>query len=395
MNLRKEILFCLCIVTSCALSAQEQSEKEIKQQVLTTIQTQLETTSSAVDQRVLVLDQRIQTLDNRIATTNSSIEKVTALNERVKVLEDKQKAFEETNLAVYKANYQSAIINLVSMDREIRPLVLFNQSQDFFTALNQTCNPLNYRDYADWFKKYKEFIERKKASSATLNVVSNLINLSEDLTKGNPLSGPITSTLFTSIGEFIGTLGRRNQELIDQSNSMFLLTMKVAQFTNDKDLIESEGEIINKELTELRSLYDEILKRNLGILGISWNQYNANYSSNPDGIQRLRFLNELAAKSSDYIARSHTANEAEWRSKVYQEMQEVQSIKIRFGTATFKIKENILRFGGLFEKYENDVTIGTNVASLSTKLNSLASSFESTFQPLEYIKSATRMYKVM
>jgi hypothetical protein len=73
---------------------------------------------------------------------------------------------------------------------------------------------------------------------------------------------------------------------------------------------------------------------------------------------------------------------------------QVQSLKTRFGQITFRINENIIKYGGLFTKYKGDDQIGIKMTSLQNKLQQLKEIFDKAFDPLDYINSATRMYKV-
>jgi hypothetical protein len=75
-------------------------------------------------------------------------------------------------------------------------------------------------------------------------------------------------------------------------------------------------------------------------------------------------------------------------------MNEVQSLKLRFGQITFRISENIVKYADLFAKYRNDEQLGSKVKDLELKLKDLQETFDKTFDPLDYINSASKMYKV-
>jgi len=73
---------------------------------------------------------------------------------------------------------------------------------------------------------------------------------------------------------------------------------------------------------------------------------------------------------------------------------DVQSLKLRFGELTFDIRGIISRYNDLVFKYKNDLEIGLKVQALGVKLDAMSDTFDSAFDPTEYVNSATRMYLV-
>src|SRR5581483_8361145 len=136
------------------LSDTTASEKYVRNRVLEEIQTNLDKKNRLLDSTIARLDEKVNNLDKSIKETDNVKEKADKLLERVQALENKQKAIEENELNIYQANYQSAIVNLIYMDREIKPLLLFNSTREFFDLLSQTSNPLSYPGYDEWIKKF-------------------------------------------------------------------------------------------------------------------------------------------------------------------------------------------------------------------------------------------------
>lgn len=387
--MRHYFITTMLFLASLPLFAQE------GKQALDSIQSELRTSSNQNNLEIAALDKKLNDLDARLKKATNAGDKVSALTERVQTLELKQKASEENTLSVYKANYQSALVNIISMDREIKPLVLFTASQKFFTELNTACNPTSYDGYQKWFEGYKTFIANKKSSNASLNVVSNLLTLTGDLTKGTPFSGPLVGTLFNSIGEYVSTIKAKNTVAVDEAHKMFSLTMTIGQFTSDKDLVEDEGEILTSELEELQKVHKTILQRSLDSVGIKYTIYETEYVKENDANKRLKFLNKVTELAAAKIDKLTASKSNEWKNSLFQEMQEIQATKVRFGTITFKIQENIKKYSTLLSKYQTDATLGGTVNGLKTKLTAMSAAFESTFQPLDYIKSASRMYAAL
>jgi hypothetical protein len=338
-------------------------------------------------------DSKIATIDNTLEKSSSSAVKVEQLIEKIKQVEKKQNTIEEKSVDTYKFNYGSAILNLASMEREIKPLRLFNTTRDFFGTLEQIGNPMAYPEYSEWFKGFSEYVEKKKKKSAQFETISYLINLTGDLTKGTPLTGIFSSSLFSGISDYISSIGSRNKDLIKNSKKMFKLTAVLSQYTNDKNLIETEYEEIKKSLDELNKIQTNSISENIiKILGINKTEFDSKYTNQNDASIRYQYLTELTKNVNSKIENEKKNNPDKWKNNFYIQMKEIQSLKIRFGTITFRIKENLKKYQELINKYKNDNLMKTNMVNLEAKFKALDKSFESTFSPQAYIKSANTMY---
>lgn len=370
------------------------SDKNLRNKVLSDIQDNLNKKTQSIDQTLSRLDHKVDSLDVEITVSRDARDKVDKLLLRVQALEKKQAAIEENELYVYQANYQSAVINLVSMDKEIKPLLLFNTAKSFFSTLNETADPMKYPGYQEWYKKFYEYIDREKDKEPSLNVLHDMVQLTGNLTGAAGITGPVSQALFMGINSFIASLGSKKRELREQSQRMFLLTAKLSQFDYDKDLVEQQWEIVTKELEKLQIHYDTILNQNLALLKMSREEYQRRYARQNDAEQRYQFLTELRHAASQLIADRKAADVKNWKQPIYYELMDVQSLKLRFGEITFDIRGIIAKYDELVRKYRNDPEIGLKVQALEVKLNALSDTFDGAFEPTEYINSATRMYLV-
>ena len=66
-------------------------------------------------------------------------------------------------------------------------------------------------------------------------------------------------------------------------------------------------------------------------------------------------------------------------------MMQIQSLKMQFGQITFRINENIYKYGSLFKKYKSDTEVGIKMTSLQNRLEQLKDIFNMAFNPLDYI----------
>lgn len=393
----KQLLLALSLLFTGNCFAQIDSlkhEMNLRDKVLNDIQNNFDSRNKTLDSTVTKLDQRLSNLDKSISQSRDANDKADKLQQRVQAVEEKQKAIEQNELNLFQANYQSAMVNLVSMDREIKPLLLFNSTKSFFNALSETGNPMNYDGYTKWYNQYAAYVKDKKAESPVLNVTSNLLSFAGNFTKGAPVTGPITSALFSSMTTYIDNIGKKEKALKEQSEQMLTLTMKISQFNYDNDRIENEWESITAELQDLQAKYDKSLKENLSIIKTSPADFQANFSKENDAEKRYQYLTRLRDEAAKFVSEERTKNPKDWRQKAYVQMNDVQSLKQRFGQVTFRISQNLLKYKELFDKYKADPQLGARVKDLEIKMKELQESFDKTFDPLEYINSANRMYKV-
>lgn len=370
------------------------NDKNIRNKVLSDIQESLDKKTTNIDQTVNKLNHRVDSLDIEIAASRDAKDKADKLLLRVQALEKKQEAVEENELYVYQANYQSAIINLVSMDKEIKPLVLFNAAKSFFTTLTETADPMKYPGYQDWYKRFYAYIEKEKDRDPALDVLHDMVTVTGNITSATPIAGPVFQAFFIGINEYIGQLSAKRKEEREMSQKMFLLTAKLSQFDYDKDLIEQQWDIVSKELEKMQIHYDTILNQNLALLGVKPEEYTNRYTRETDADKRYEFLTELRKKASTLVTDRKAADLKTWKQPIYYELMDVQSLKLRFGDLTFDIRGILSKYNELIAKYKNDPEIGLKVQELEVKLNALDDTFDQNFDPNEYINSATRMYLV-
>jgi hypothetical protein len=396
--MKKTILGILILLTLLPLASLGQTiedNKSVTTLVLSELNRERLLQRENLDFRIKEMDSKINHLDESIKNTNSSSEKVEKLLERVQILEEKQSELDKNIVSVYKYNYSSAVLNLASMEREIKPLNLFNSSREFYTTLDKVSNPMNYEGYTDWFKNFEKYIEDNKGSEAKLAALSNIMQVTGNLAEGTPFTGMFAGSLFNGIGLFINSLGRRDRELREKSLKMFKLTTLVSQFTHDKDLIETEWNAITKSLDELKEIQHNAMEENIvKILGINRIDFKKYFTDETDAKKRTQYILDISKIAEDKIAEEKNKNPENWKQDYYNQMVAVQNLKIRFGTITFRIMENLDKYKLLINKYKNDELLKDRIAQLDSKLISVRNSFESTFNPQDYIKASTEMYIV-
>lgn len=369
--------------------------KSVTALVLTELNRERSLQKENLDFRIKQIDAKLTNLDESIKNTNSSSEKIEKLVERVQILEEKQSELDKNAVSVYKYNYSSAVLNLASMEREIKPLNLFNSSREFYSTLDKVSNPMTYPGYEAWFKEFQKYIEDNKKDEARLAALSHILQVTGNLAEGTPFTGVFAGSLFDGIGIFINSLGRRDKDLREKSTSMFKLTTSVSQFTHDKDLIETEWKAITKSLDELKELQNRAMEENLvAILGIKRSDFKKNFTDETDAKKRTQYIIDISKIAEDKISEVKNRNPENWKQEYYNQMVTVQNLKIRFGTLTFRILENLDKYKVLIDKYKQDEFLKDRVAQLELKLNLVRNSFETTFNPQDYIRASNEMYIV-
>lgn len=396
--MNKYILSLLIILLNlpfASFSQENNESKSVTDLVLYQLNKERTLLRENVDSKIKLMDAKITNLDESIRTTNSSSEKIDKLLERVQILEEKQFELDKNVISVYKYNYSSAVLNLASMEREIKPLNLFNSSRDFYTTLDKVSNPMNYEGYVAWFKEFEKYIEENKKDEARLDALSHIIQVTGNLAEGTPFTGMFAGSLFEGIGSFVNSLGRRDKELREKSMNMFKLTTSVSQFTHDKDLIETEWNAIAKSLDELKALQEKSMNDNIvKILGINKADFKKRFTDETDAKKRTQYILDISKITEDKIVEERNKNGENWKQNFYNQMVTVQNLKIRFGTLTFRILENLDKYKVLIAKYKKDEYLKDRVDQLALKLNLVRNSFEATFNPQDYIKASNEMYIV-
>lgn len=371
------------------------TEKNVREKILNDIQQNLDRKNKALDSTIIKLDDRVGRLDSVLKTTGNPKERIDRLVERVQVLEEKQKALEQNEINVYEANYQSAMINLVSMDREIKPLILFRTTKDFFNALTETGNPLNYEGFNAGFEKFRVYVDKTKDNNATLKAISEVIGASGGFTACIPIVGAYSQLLFSGMAEYVNSIGHKRRELKVEAEKMFAITTSLSQFTTDKNLVENEWDGITQSLEEMQVYYDSVINRNLRMVNMSRCDITNGFTRESDASRRYLYLSMLREKAAGYVMNMKKEYPKEWKENIYYQLMDVQSIKVRYGDITYRIVHHINKYSVLIDKYKSNKEIGAHVVKLNEKLGQLKSTFDETFEPTQYAHAATQMYKVM
>jgi hypothetical protein len=391
--MKRLAFFSLFVLSSISALCQEDFEK-----TLVTIEKAQVKEANKLDSIINSTTAKIISLDNIISDVSSkSLDITGALAQRIMLLEKRDSANQALDLNVYQLNYQRGVINLAGMQQDLKPAILFSSSTDFFMKASSVGNPMRYAGYDAWFKTLKEEIEKNERGLIVLESASKLLGLSgaTSPTMRFDLSGPLVSTIFTSAALIVDNLGTKKKDFQKASQEMLGVTLVLGQYNNDKSIIEKEWESILKDLDDLKSTYQILLRQNLEILGIDSVKFNKRYSLEDDADKRRLYLNELAELCKVSVEVEKNSNPSEWKSKYYYPMNEIQSIKIRYGSLIGRMQMNIERYEALFEKYDKSTIMADKLRDPKQSLNSLKKVFNETFNSERYIRSSVKMYRIL
>jgi hypothetical protein len=326
---------------------------------------------------------------------SEAVSQIRHLNDKVHQLEQAGLQQEQNQLALYQSNYETALLNLVSMEREIRPLHLFNATREFVNALSHVSNPMHYPGYRQWYEKFQEYMDKNKAKDPAITVLQQLMLLTGDVSKGIITGGPVTEPLFSAMTGFIRSLGGGSKkQLREESERMFLLTATLAQFAYEQQIIEHEWKSISAQMAGLQQQYEMLLEDNLRLAGISYTDFSYAYAKENDALRRHEYQQKLREKAMFAVTEQKRMYPDAWKETIYYRMADIQALKLRFGSVTARIKENIGRYHVLLAKYKSDTLIGPMIASAELHLKEVSQIFENAFEPEQYMTAAGRMYRV-
>jgi len=388
------LLACFCHTANAGITDSTLTEQNVREKILSDIQQSLDRKNKVTDSTITILDKRVGKLDSVINQGNSK-DRIDKLVERVQILEEKQKAIEQNEINVYEANYQSAIINLVSMDREIKPLLLFETTRDFFTTLTATGNPMTYEGFQSGFDKFKVYIDKVKDDDAMLKTCGDIVASTGNISFGIPIVGAYSQLLFGGMAKYINSIGRNKKELKKEAEKMFAITTTLSQFTTDKNQIQTEWGSISQALEEMQVYYDSTMNVNLRMLGIDRSEITNSFTRESDASKRYLYLTALRTKAGDYVLQMKKQNPKDWKQNIYYQLMDVQSLKLKYGDITYRMLHHIDKYSVIIAKYKTNKDIGTHVEKLDDKLQQLKSTFDDAFEPSQYLHAATQMYKVM
>jgi hypothetical protein len=343
-------------------------------------------------------DVEIKKLQDKLSESNNNQVKIATLDGLQQKLDERIKALETASKRKANYNGQLALIELLSVQRDLQPAQLFSSSQTFFSQLGNISNLQNYPSFTTWKTEYDKWYVKQDRDDQMIELVNSSIGLIGDVANKVPLYGSIVQTVSSGIGTLISSFGNKHKELKKKTPEMLRLLNATSQFENQKAIIDHEWEQINKELSQLQAENDKLLREQLKYYGIDYNQYESEYLNATLETERDRFKTKcrttLNTKITAFDKDTVTANK--WLGQVETYMYKVQSLRIRFGNLTNRMLSNIDRYEQLIKIYSDKTKfpqeLTDKIEGLGKTLSSVKKNFSTTFKPEKYIEDSAVMY---
>jgi hypothetical protein len=343
-------------------------------------------------------DVEIKKLQDKLSESNNNQVKIATLDGLQQKLDERIKALETASKRKANYNGQLALIELLSVQRDLQPAQLFSSSQTFFSQLGNISNLQNYPSFTTWKTEYDKWYVKQDRDDQMIELVNSSIGLIGDVANKVPLYGSIVQTVSSGIGTLISSFGNKHKELKKKTPEMLRLLNATSQFENQKAIIDHEWEQINKELSQLQAENDKLLREQLKYYGIDYNQYESEYLNATLETERDRFKTKcrttLNTKITAFDKDTVTANK--WLGQVETYMYKVQSLRIRFGNLTNRMLSNIDRYEQLIKIYSDKTKfpqeLTDKIEGIGKTLSSVKKNFSTTFKPEKYIEDSAVMY---
>lgn len=343
-------------------------------------------------------DVEIKKLQERLSETHNTQVKLTTLDGLQLKLDERIRALETASKRKANYNGQLALIELLSVQRDLQPAQLFSSSQTFFSQLGNISNLQNYQSFTTWKTEYNKWYEKQDKDDQMLQLVNSSIDLIGNIANKVPLYGSIVQTATSGIGNLISSFGNKHKELKSKTPEMLKLLNATSQFENQKAIINHEWEQINKELSQLQSENDKLLKEQLAFYSVNYTQYTLEYLNATLENERDKFKNKCRKSINNTLTSldKDTATSNKWLGQVETYMYKVQSLRIRFGNLTNRMLSNIDRYEQLIQLFSDNTKfpqeLTDKIKGLGETLSSVKKNFSTTFKPERYIEDSAVMY---
>lgn len=396
----KNTLFIALTTSTIFIHAQNMNEAQqfsnIKKNILQGIEQQANTNKSQQNNKIKTIDSKLNkkssTGNNSSLSSNSA--QTNELNERIELLEQRQKLLEEIDWNTFEANVQTAVINLFAMDKQIKPLQLFDHTRIAFTQIGELSNLMEYPGFKDWYSHFSQYINSNKNKESILSIVQTILNSSGAITGKLSLTGPMVQPVLSAISMFIANLGSGKAELKKKSEEMFLVTTKISQLRYELQNVETEWEKISKELELQKQIFGNTVDYVLTTLKLDKNEYNQKFYKSNDPTRVINYYESVRGAINVHLKKLNDSGNNDWKNDIGFQLEEVKTLKLKFGELLFRVVENLKKYDEILQKYKNDTHLSSRVLKINSSVEDLKNSFDSTFSASEYINEARRMYKI-
>ena len=175
---------------------------------------------------------------------------------------------------------------------------------------------------------------------------------------------------------------------------MIALYLKLSDIKTNTGLIDHEWENLKKDLDKLKDDYNIVLAQTLKAIQSDNLEFQTDFLQQTNTDIKLAYYNDARQIVSSNVQQSKKTNPDKWKTKVFEFINEVQNLKIRFGTITLRMQDNIKRYKQVLQQYAKDENreIASRSKTLVQKLDSINEEFLKNFNPEDYVRQSHKMY---
>jgi len=362
---------------------QTTSEKFIKD-----FKTQSALLNNNLEKQIIDLKTQIETIDQNIVNAENDQAELLALRDRIKILEKIEHRNLEKKENVLSENYNSAIINLLALEKDIHPLNLYNATTSFHKNLENVSNPTNYSEYNNWLVEYKKFLDKTRASDILIDMASKIINTTGVLSASTLNLGPASDIILSSIEKFIQSIGNSSgkRALREQSAKMFQLLIVLKNYEREKAMLDGKFKDLSYELKQLEKTQNLALDDVIKTSGLKRNLMIKHYFDETDSNENFLYLERVRKHVNNSIKNSKLN-----KKEIKHQMYITQSLKIRFGDLLEDMAKNLKDYEKLIQKYKPNKML--NFSPLEAEYKNVEKLFNKNFDGEKVKLDAIKMYR--
>lgn len=337
----------------------------------------------------------INRLTEELKDLKGNYKKIEALKYLQNAFEKRLVLLEEKPKTKIRLNGQLALLELLSIQRDIKPAKLFLHTQSFYKGLGDISNVQNYPFFNQWKKEYRKWYSKNKGSEEIYTIINNSIKMISDTSNKIPVFGSVVQTITSGLSSIIERFGRREKKLKKLTPKFITLLNTISLFEQQKSIIDYEWKSIEKELNELNVENKKLLNSQLNYYGLEKSDFVANYMNTTLDKKRDQFKKKCIMMINDKVKSAELKKDKSWLGEIETYMYKVQAIRIRFGELTYKMQENLNRYNELIDTYNTNifpVEFKNKLVNLRSSLNQVRKTFNDSFKPQTYIEDSSTMY---
>ena len=331
---------------------------------------------------------------NRLVTNSES--KIRFLEEYQLTLTNEITFLKKVPTTKALKNGQLAFIELLAIQRDIKPLELFSETRLLSEKLSSLNDISQYSEFKQWVDIFNNDQVQRNRSIPLVQIVQNSLSLLSETTKSLPIYGSLLQSLSNGVSNLLASKIITNRNQTELSVKLNQLLVVSAQFNSQKQILDNEWNMIDRELSILGGEFKTVLYSQMKFYKIDTLHYKEYFVNETSETKRDKFKLGTQASITATIKEIESKNQFVWVGNVEKHMYQVQSLRLRFGHLTLRMLETLNKYQILVQMYNNDKvypeTFVKNVKDLQDSITRVKDKFQINFLPQKYIEDSATMF---